>query len=162
MRNTEPTFIALRKHWKANLNSEVFARGGGSLTSSAPLLLGTAGDYGAIVHDILITPTGTCIANNVRFFTLAAGETILQPSIGYSLPAFTDSAQTTAAPYYLLSKLVHPQSTNFFPQLLMLADGRGLPLSPNESLYVALGTTETTVTTKIHVSAYVGDYAATT
>lgn len=162
MRNTEPTFIATRNHWKANLSTEVFARGGGSLTPSAPLLLGTAGDYGAVVHDILITPTGTCIANNVRFFTLAAGETILQPSIGYSLPAFTDSAQTTAAPYYLLSKLSHPQSTNFFPQLLMLSDGRGLPLSPNESLYVGLGTAETTVTTRIHVAAFVGDYAATT
>lgn len=162
MRNTEPSFIAVRSHWKANLSTEVFARGGGSLTPSAPLLLGTAGDYGAVVHDILIKPTGTSIANNVRFFTLLAGETVLQPSIGFAIAAFTDSSQATAAPYYLLSKQNHPQNTNYFPQLLMLADGRGLPLSPNESLYVGLGVAETTPTTRIHVSAYVGDYAATT
>jgi hypothetical protein len=162
VRNTEPTFIAIRKHWKANLSVEVFARGGGSLTSGAPLLLGAAGDYGAVVHDILITPTGTSIANSLRFFTLLPGETVLQPSIGFTIPAFNDSSQAAAAPYYLLSKQIHPQNTNFFPQLLMLADGRGLPLSPNESLYVGLGTAETTTTTRIHVSAFVGDYAAPT
>jgi hypothetical protein len=42
----------------------------------------------------------------------------------------------------------------------MLADGRGIPLSPNESLYVGLGVAETT--SRIHVSVFLGDLSAQT
>jgi hypothetical protein len=157
--NTEPTFISVRKRWGVDLTSQVFARGGQTITPTAPALLGTAGDYGALIHEIMVAPTGTVVANNIRFFVLPAGGSQLQRSIDWALPAFTDSSQSAIAPYYLLSTQANVANSNKpFPQLLILTDGRGIPLAPNESLYVALGVAETT--SRIHVSVFVGDYAA--
>lgn len=159
--NTEPTFISVRKRWGVDLTSQVFARGGQAITPTAPALLGTAGDYGALIHEIMIAPTGTVVANNIRFFVLPAGGSQLQRSIDWALPAFTDSSQSAIAPYYLLSAQNNVANTNKpFPQLLMLADGRGIPLAPNESLYVGLGVAEPT--SRIHVSVFLGDLSAAT
>jgi hypothetical protein len=159
--NTEPTFISVRKRWGTDLTNQVFARGGQTITPTAPVLLGTAGDYGALIFELLVAPTGTVVANNIRFFVLPAGGSQLQRSIDWALPAFTDSAQSAIAPYYLLSAQANAANSNKpFPQLLMLADGRGIPLSPNESLYVGLGVAETT--SRIHVSVFLGDLSAQT
>jgi hypothetical protein len=158
--NTEPTFISVRNRWGSDLTNQVFARGAQTITSTAPVLLGTAGDYGALITEIMVAPTGTVAANSIRFFVLPAGGSQLQRSLDWALPATNIASESVVCPYYLLSSQANAQNgNNPFPRLLILSDGRGLPLAPNESFYVALGVAETT--SRIHVSVFVGDYAST-
>jgi hypothetical protein len=158
--NTEPVFLGNHFHWVGTLTDQVFPRGGGALLPTSPVLLGTAGNYGALIEDIIVAPNGGNVQNNIRFFSKMSGMNTLVRSIDFQMPSVAPGAEDGSLNYYIIgSQLSTVNQDEFFPVVLVGETTRGIKLHPNESFYVGLGVPETI--SSIHVSVYGGDFAAT-
>lgn len=147
--NTEPIFKGEPFHWRKELTSQIMPRIGGSVGATSPLLLGIAGDYGAIIEDAWVEVTGNVSANVAFLFTLQTGETSVIKVAEVGLTAVAGSNLTTAIAGYPIRFVL--------PNLLFeYSTAKALFLTPNESLYCALGTAEATSRFIIHVQG--GDY----
>ena len=134
--NTQPIYPRDIIHWRQPLKDEVVPR---IPTTQVPVLVGTAGDNGAIIHNISVMPLGNNIATVVRLFTQSAinaiNSTSLQSNyhleLELSIPA-TSGASDTAALTPLGFTL---------PSILPSGNGnKALHLVGGESLFAALGT----------------------
>jgi hypothetical protein len=158
--NTEPVFLGNHFHWVATLTNQVFPRGGGALLPTSPALLGTAGNYGALIEDIIVAPNGQCVQNNIRFYSKMADSSTLVRSIDFQMATIPAGTEDASIGYFIIgSQLSAVNADEYFPVVLVGENTRGIKLHPNESLYVGLGVVE--ATSSIHVSVYGGDYAAT-
>jgi hypothetical protein len=149
--NTSPTFGRNPIHWQAELNSQVLGPGGGSIGPTSPVLLGVAGNYGAVLPSIMVQATGTiATANILHIFTLADGDTEVHLILNLALPTAA-SAAALAANY--------PVSVALPPTIAYYSGATLLEVAPNESLYVALNAAEPT--NSFVINAWGKDYDAT-
>jgi len=124
--NTQPIYPNTIIQWRATLINQVVPR---IITTQSPVKLGTAGDFGAIIHSIDVQPLGDNVATTVRIYTLESPETtpILQDEL--SIPGQSGSNDATS-----ISRL-----TFSLPDILPLGN-KGLHLSSGMAVYCALGT----------------------
>lgn len=151
--NNDPIFISQHVHWDAELNNQVFTRSGGALGTTAPVLLGTAGDNGGVISSVSVEVSGNAAANVCVLYSLRSGATAVRKRAEVSLPAVTGSNTSSALAGYAVH-FVLPDYEPFEGCVVEL-----LRLEAKESLYVALLQAE--VTSKFTVHATGGLYDPT-
>lgn len=131
--NHDPLFAGTVFHWDAELTTQTFTRAGGATTGTTPVLLGMAGDTGAIVTSVTVTVSGnTGAANVLALFTLRDGATNARLRAEATLPQVSTAANTAAIAGYPI-RLTLPDQEPF-----EAGTASFLKLEPGESLYCAL------------------------
>lgn len=148
--NNDPLFIGRRTHWKAELTTQVLARAGGSVTSTTPVLLGTAGDNGNIITSVAVESTGIVAANVCVLFSLIAGDTLVSLRGEAALPDAASASNTAIITGYPV------KFTLYDSEPFEAGTANFLVLEPGESLYAALLVAE--ATSKFIVRATGGSY----
>jgi hypothetical protein len=139
--NVQPIYPKNIIYWKARLLAQVTPR---NITTETPLLLGTAGDNGCLIHAIDARHHGDNVATVVRLYTQYPDDTVYYLENELSLTAVTASNNTTA---------IAPIS--FTLPAILPASNTGMHLEGGVSLYCSLGTA---VATGIIVTVRGGDY----
>lgn len=125
--NTTPIYTKYPFHWRIQLVDQLAPR---KLTTETPILLGTAGDYGALIWGIQATPLGDNVATVIRIYSKQATDTDYHFLFEEAVAETTGSTEA--------AKLVN---TDFvLPDIAVVANSKGLHLESGESLYAALGT----------------------
>jgi hypothetical protein len=124
--NTQPIYPKEIIYWRKTLIAQVVPR---VITTETPVLLGTVGENGAIIHNVQVIPVGDNVATVVRLYTQLVDETTYTLENEITIAATTSSNNTTAlAPISATLPAILPS-----PQL-------GLHLPKECKLYCALGT----------------------
>ena len=145
--NTTPIYPHEIIKWRVKLTNEITAR---DITTETPILLGTAGENGAIIHSIEILPLGDNVASSVFFFTHKPDEVDSQNNNFY----FLEIDQSIVAVAGATATAALTKTVVDLPQILP-SPQKALHLSPGESLYVALGAA---VTSGVIVKVVGGNY----
>lgn len=141
MVNTTPIYPKDIIQWKAKLVAQVVPR---NITTETPVLLGTAGDYGALIHSIDVRHLGDNVATVVRLWSKFALEADYYLENELSLSQISSSTNAAAiAPVAFTLPAILPNGNT------------GLHLEPGESLYCALGTA---VAAGVIIAVRGGDY----
>lgn len=122
--NTTPIFPLTPFNWQVKLTTQIAVR---DVTTQVPVLLGTAGKNGSLIHTVYAAPLGNNVASILRLY--------LSQNAGYALLAeLTLPAITTAGESNAIDRVVVTLPA-------MLPSGNtGLHLAPDAGLYAALGT----------------------
>lgn len=123
--NTQPIYPRLPIHWKKKLTNQVCPR---EITTQQPILIGTIGNNGALIHGIELIHLGTNPASTLRLYTQKEGETGYMLEFETTLAATsvtTEDAATITVPVVLLDILPNP--------------AKGLHLEGGTQLYAAVG-----------------------
>jgi len=128
--NTQPIYVESVIHWRKKLaGTEVVPR---TPTTTAPILVGSAGDFGAMIHGIDVQHLGNNVATVLRVYTQPKSQTAYDLEFEIDLAAVTTASESVG-----ISKVT-------FANLPTIVSGtlqnRALHLEPGESLYIALGT----------------------
>ena len=151
--NYDPLFPGSWEHWVAQVNSQVLTRAGGTISGTNAVLLGTAGDNGAIIPSIGVTVTGVVAANVMALFTVSAGATTAIHRLEVALTAVASVSNTAIATGYPI------KFTLYDSQPFEAGTSNFLRLSAGESLYAALMVAE--ATSRFNVHAIIGQFDAT-
>lgn len=145
--NTTPIYPFEIIKWRAKLAAQVTAR---EITTETPVLLGTAGDNGSLIHSIEVLHLGDNVATALRIYSQKTTDVDTQANnlyfleIEHSLIAVSGS--TNAATISKVNVALPP----------ILPSGQtGLHLTGGEKLYCSLGTA---IATGIIVKAIGGNY----
>lgn len=124
--NTQPIYPKDILHWRKTLIAQVTPR---VITTETPVLLGTVGVNGAIIHNIQVVPLGDNVATVVRLYTQLEAETTYTLELETTIALVTGSGNVTA---------LDPTSATL-PGILP-SPQLGMHLAPGCKLYCALGT----------------------
>jgi hypothetical protein len=139
--NVQPIYPKDIIRWKTTLTNQVVPR---SITTQTPILLGTAGENGAIIHAIDVRHLGDNVQSVARLWIKFAGDTAYYLENELSLAAISGSTNDVAiAPIPFTLPAILPNGNT------------GLHLEPGESLYAGLGTA---IANGVVVSVRGGDY----
>lgn len=150
--NYDPLFPGSWEHWVAEVNSQVLTRAGGTINGTNAVLLGTAGDNGAVIPSIGVTVTGVVAANVMALFTVPEDSTTAYHRLEVALTAVGSVSNTAIATGYPI------KFTLYDSQPFEAGTANFLRLSAGESLYAALMVAETT--SKFVIHAIAGQYDA--
>jgi hypothetical protein len=124
--NTQPIYPATIIHWRKILIAQAIPR---IITTQTPVLLGTVGENGCLIHSIQVVPLGDNIATAIRFYTQQEAETTYTLELEGTTSTTSGSNDGTGlTPVSVTLPGILPS-----PQL-------GLHLAANTKLYCALGT----------------------
>lgn len=124
--NVQPIYPKEIIYWKAKLIAQVTPR---AITTETPVLLGTVGDNGCIIHAVDVRYLGDNVATVARLYSKMSGETEYYLENELTLSATTSSNNTSA---------IAPIS--FTLPAILPASNTGMHLEGGVSLYCALGT----------------------
>lgn len=128
--STQPIYVNSVIHWRKRLaGTEVVPR---VPTTTAPILIGSAGDFGAMIHGIDVQHLGNSVATVLRIYTQPKSQTGYDLELEMDLPAITTASESAGITRVVVNGLPAIISNNL--------QNRALHLGPGESLYVALGT----------------------
>lgn len=139
--NVQPIYPKNVIFWKAKLSNQVTPR---NITTESPLLLGTVGDNGCIIHAIDVRHLGDNIATVVRLYTRYSGESEYFLEDELSLSAVSGSTNTAAIP-----------EVPFVLPAILPSGNTGIHLEAGVDLYCSLGTA---IASGIIVTVRGGDY----
>ena len=139
--NVQPIYPKNIIYWKAKLIAQVTPR---IITTETPVLLGTVGDNGCLIHAIDIRHLGDNVATVVRLYSKLAGDTEYFLENELTLAATSSSNNTTA---------IAPVS--FTLPAILPSVNTGMHLEGGVSLYCSLGTA---IASGIIVTVRGGDY----
>lgn len=143
--NNDPIYISRPFHWLAELTNQVLSRAGGSITSTTPALLGTAGDNGGVITSIGINVTGNTAANVAVLFTPNSdGNAVIRGEV--ALPAVVGISNTAIATGYPVKFALYDSEP------FEAGTANFLKLAPSESIYVALLIAEATSKFVVHAT----------
>lgn len=123
--NTQPVYPRTPIHWKKELTNQVAPR---KITTQIPLLIGTVGSNGALIHGVEVIHLGTNPDSTLRIYTMKEGETTYFLEFETTLAATsitTDTAATITVPVTLPDILPSP--------------AKGLHLEGNTQVFAAVG-----------------------
>lgn len=123
--NTTPIYPRTPIHWKKKLSNQVCPR---EITTQQPVLIGTIGNNGALIHGIELIHLATNPASTLRLYTQKEGET------GYMLEFETTLADTSITTEDAATITVPVVLPDILP-----SPARGLHLEGNTQLYAAVG-----------------------
>lgn len=127
--NTIPIYPKDIIKWRAKLTNQFIDREVGA--NQNPVLLGTAGPNGALIHVIDIRYLFNTSSSTARIFTKKVTETNFFLAEELTLPAYTTSSNIEASPKF-----------NFdLPFASSIYTGKGLYLEAGETMYAGLGAT---------------------
>ena len=139
--NTTPIFPLTPINWHAKLTNSVTPR---DISTQVPVLLGTAGKNGALIHTVFAAHLGNNVGSVARIYCKGESDTGYSLLMELTLPAITAASETTGLDPV---KFVLPD---------ILPNGnKGLHLAPGASLYLGLGTA---IASGIHIWALGGNY----
>lgn len=139
--NTLPIFPVRSFNWRCKLTNHVLPR---DVTTQVPVVLGTAGANGSLIHSITVRHLGNNTATVVRLYHKNDFETGYSLLTEVSCPAITTGGDTAA---------VEGVSIPLFDMLP--SPNKGLHLAPGATLYAGLGVA---IATGVQVYAIGGDY----
>ncbi len=123
--NVQPIYPRSPIHWKSKLLTQVCPR---EITTQTPVLIGTVGTNGALIHGIELIHLGTNPASTLRLYTQKEGETgyMLESETTLDVTSVpTDTAATITVAIALPTILPSPNT--------------GLHLEGGTRLYAAVG-----------------------
>ena len=131
--NRNPIFTGTIFRWDTTLTSAVAPR---VISTQVPILLGSSGDYGALITHIRCLDLGDDVATVVFFYT----KRLLGDDLAYRLVLELQIEQATGTSL----AAANTETVATLP-VIPLFDGnvRGLHLAANTELYCALGTSVT-------------------
>ena len=139
--NVQPIYPKQVIYWKAKLIAQVTPR---AITTETPVLLGTVGDNGCLIHAIDVRHLGDNVATVVRLYSKLADDTVYYLENELTLAATSGSNNTTAiAPF------------SFTLPAILPASNTGMHLEDGVSLYASLGTA---VASGVIITVRGGDY----
>lgn len=124
--NVQPIYPKNIIYWKAKLLAQITPR---NITTETPVLLGTVGDNGCLIHAIDVRHLGDNVATVVRLYSKLADDTVYYLENELTLAATSSSNNTTA---------IAPVS--FTLPTILPATNTGMHLEGGVSLYCSLGT----------------------
>lgn len=124
--NVQPIYPKNIIYWKAKLLAQITPR---NITTETPVLLGTVGDNGCLIHAIDVRHLGDNVATVVRLYSKLADDTVYYLENELTLAATSSSNNTTA---------IAPVS--FTLPTILPASNTGMHLEGGVSLYCSLGT----------------------
>ena len=139
--NTLPIFPLTPVNWNICIASQVTPR---VITTQAPVLLGTAGKNGTLIHTLFIQHLGTNAATVARLYHKDEAEAIFCLIAELTLPGITAATETGGL-----------DTLKFNLPDILPTGNKGLHLAPNASLYMGLGAA---ITPGIQVWALGGNY----
>ncbi len=139
--NVQPIYPKSIIYWKARLLAQVTPR---AITTETPVLLGTVGDNGCLIHAIDVRHQGDNVATVARLYIKFADDTQYYLENELSLTATSSSNNTTA---------IAPAS--FTLPAILPSGNTGMHLEGGVSLYCSLGTA---VASGIILTVRGGDY----
>lgn len=128
-------------YWKAKLIAQVTPR---DITTETPVLLGTTGDNGCLIHAIDVRHLGDNVATVLRVYSKYSGDDEYFLENELTLPVVTGSSNTAAI-----------ASIPVVLPAILPSGNTGMHLEAGVSLYAALGTA---VASGIIVTVRGGDY----
>lgn len=142
--NTQPIYPRRVFVWKKILISDVIV--GKKITTQNPILLGTAGVNGSIIHNIQVKHVGVNPATTVKLFTKQIDDTVYYIENELNITAATASPTEVASPAFdfTLPKILPASATN-----------TALHLAPECGLFAAL---TVSATDGLLVTVRGGDY----
>lgn len=124
--NTTPIYPRTPIRWRVKLAMEVVPR---EVTTQTPILLGTAGSNGSIIHSVDVHHLGDNVATAIRLWTQQSDEDGYFLDNELSLTAISGSTNAAAiAPVLFTLPAILPSGNT------------GFHLTSGESLYCGLGT----------------------
>lgn len=139
--NVQPIYPKDIINWKARLTTQVTPR---VITTETPVLLGTVGVNGALIHNIIVQHLGDNVATVLRLYTREAGETNYFLEAELSLTAVTSSTNAAAI-----------ASVPVVLPAILPSGNTGLHLAPSVSLFASIGTA---IASGVNVIVRGGDY----
>lgn len=139
--NVQPIYPKTIIYWKAKLIAQITPR---IITTETPVLLGTVGDNGCLIHAIDVRPLGDNVATVARLYSKLAGDTEYYLENELTLNATSSSNNTTA---------IAPVS--FALPAILPSGNTGMHLEGGVSLYCSLGTA---IATGVILTVRGGDY----
>lgn len=124
--NTQPVYPRTPIHWKRVLAAEVTPR---LITTAIPVLVGTVGSNGALIHGIELIHLGSNPSSTLRIYTLKEGETTYFLESETTLAATSISTDGTAAT--ITVPVVLPD--------ILPSPAKGLHLEGNTQLFASVG-----------------------
>ena len=124
--NTTPIFPLTPINWHAKLTNQTTPR---DISTQVPVLLGTAGKNGTLIHTIFVAHLGQNVATVVRLYEKNSDDTAYFLLRELTLAAITAASDTAEiAPVAFTLPAILPSGNT------------GLHLAPESSLYLGLGT----------------------
>lgn len=139
--NVQPIYPKTIIYWKAKLIAQVTPR---DITTQTPVLLGTAGDNGCLIHAIDVRHLGDNVATVLRLYSKYSGDDEYFLENELTLPVVTGSSNAAAI-----------ASVPVVLPAILPSGNTGMHLEAEVSLYCALGTA---VANGIIVTVRGGDY----